>query len=374
MRVLIVDDSSFMRKALSTVVSGDPELEVVGTARNGLEGVAMAIKLQPDVVTLDIEMPELDGLGALKRILAECSPAPAVIMCSSLTSQGSYEALKALRLGASDFICKETGSHYNDMNKMREEVITKIKVAGHSRRPTRANRASRPPPPAGGRPVAAPGPELPPTNDDKPLNLQGRSFDMLLIGSSTGGPPVLERMLTRLPKDLPFPIVIAQHMPLLFTQSMAKRLGELAALPVQHASNLMPLANGTCYVLPGGLHGRVVHATGTMPKLDISPEPTTAAYRPSVTELLSSGARVYGKRCLAVVLTGMGDDGCAGAKLLKEAGGMVLSQSQATSAVWGMPRAVAVAGVTDAMLSPESLADSIASLALSARRRQTMAA
>lgn len=374
MRVLIVDDSSFMRKALSSVVEGDPELEVVGTARNGLEGVEMALKLKPDVVTLDIEMPELDGLGALKRILAECSPAPAVIMCSSLTSQGSYEALKALRLGASDFICKETSSHYNDMNKMRDEVLTKIKIAGQSRRAGRPVRAARSGAVVGSKPVAASGPELPPTNDDKPLNLQGHSFDMLLIGSSTGGPPVLERMLTRLPKDLPFPIVIAQHMPLLFTQSMARRLGELASLPVKHAENQMPLVNGTCYVLPGGLHGRVVHATGAMPKLDISTEPTTAAYRPSVTELLSSGARVYGKRCLGVVLTGMGDDGCAGAKLLKQAGGMVLSQSQGTSAVWGMPRAVANANVTDAMLSPESLADSIASLSVSAKRRATMAA
>lgn len=354
-----------MRKALSEVIASDPELEVVGTARTGLEGVSKALMLAPDVVTLDIEMPELDGLSALKRILEECNPPPAVIMCSSLTSQGSAAALKALRLGAVDFICKESGSYYNDMNKMREDVLTKIKVAGQSRRGVRPRRVRA----VGGGLVPPPPPEsiLPPTNNDKPLDLSSRRFDVVLIGSSTGGPPVLERLLSRIPKGMPMPIVVAQHMPLLFTQSMANRLNEMTQLDVVHAENGMPLVPGRCYILPGGQHGKVRARPGGVPMLEVTSDPVSAPYKPSVTELFTSGAKALGKRCLGVVVTGMGEDGCAGAKLIKEAGGMVISQSQGTSAVWGMPRAVALANVTEAMLSPESLGDSLASLA-SARR------
>lgn len=360
MKVLIVDDSAFMRKALSEVISSDPEMEVVGTARTGLEGVSKSLTLAPDVVTLDIEMPELDGLSALKRILSECNPPPAVIMCSSLTSKGSDEALKALRIGACDFICKEGGSYYNDMNKMREEVLAKVRVAGQSRRGSKPKRARTPG--AAFPPPVAPEAMLPPTNDDKPIDLSSKRFDAILIGSSTGGPPVLERMLARLPKNMPMPIVIAQHMPLLFTQSMSRRLKELTQLDVLHAENGMPLIQGKCYVLPGGQHGRVHTRAGTLPTIEVSPDPANAPYKPSVTELFTSGAKAMGKRCLAVVVTGMGDDGCPGAVLIKAAGGMVISQSQATSAVWGMPRAVALANATDAMLSPESLGDTLASL------------
>ncbi len=365
MKVLIVDDSAFMRKALSDVVASDPEMQVVGTARTGLEGVSKALTLAPDVVTLDIEMPELDGISALKRILSECNPPPAVIMCSSLTSQGSDAALKALRIGAADFICKEGGSYYNDMNKMREEILSKVRVAGQSRRSGKPKRVR-----SSGAALFAPSvPEavLPPTNDDKPVDLSARRFDAILIGSSTGGPPVLERMLARLPRNMPMPIVVAQHMPLLFTQSMSRRLKEMTQLDVIHAENGMPLVSGKCYVLPGGQHGRVHARGGTLPTIEISSEPASAPYKPSVTELFTSGAKALGKRCLAVVVTGMGDDGCAGAVLIKAAGGTVISQSQATSAVWGMPRAVAIAGVTQAMLSPESLGDTLASLAQTKR-------
>lgn len=340
-RVLVVDDSALMRKMISQMIASDPGLRVVDTARNGADGVDKAKLLRPDVVTLDIEMPVMDGLAALRKIRAECPPPPpAVLMCSSLTSQGSHEALTALRLGAADVIAKEPDAISGPAG-MREELVAKIRaIAGTSRR-----RLTAKPAPAG----KAPPPLSPGTR-------------LIVIGSSTGGPPVLEHILTRLPADLPVPVVVAQHMPPLFTRSLAQRLDSLCAMTVVHGEDRQPLHAGTVYILPGGQHGRVLKA-GSGLRLEVNFEPAAALYKPSVNELFRSAGEAVGDRAAGVMLTGMGDDGAVGAEALHAAGGLIVAQSAETCVVYGMPKAVAERGLAAASCIPEAITSWICSLA-----------
>lgn len=344
-RVLVVDDSALMRKVISKMISSDPGLTVVDTAYNGADGVAKAKALRPDVITLDMEMPVMDGMTALRRIKAECTdPSPAVLMCSTLTSQGSHESLAALRCGAADVIAKEGDPLHGGIEAMRDELIAKIKaIASAPRRRPGLKIAEPPAMPVRGLPAI-------------PANTR-----LVVIGSSTGGPPVLEQILTSLPADLPVPVVVAQHMPPMFTKSLAERLDHQCAITVLHGEDGQPLPPGTATIIPGGKHGRV-RERGALLRLEVNGEPAAALYKPSVNELFRSGGEAAGPRCVGVMLTGMGDDGSIGAADLKRAGGLVVAQTAETCVVYGMPKAVVERGIAVGAGSPAQIGPWIAGL------------
>lgn len=354
-RVLVVDDSAFMRKALAQILAKDPGIEVLGTARDGQDALEKCKSLKPDVITLDVEMPVMNGQEALRRIRSECVPGPGVIMCSSLTSEGSHEALRALRAGADDAIGKPSGSISLDIEVIGEELIARVKAIGGQRRARGAGTARAAAPAAAARP-ASPGAAVPTV-----AVVAGTSrAELVVIGASTGGPPVLETIVTALPKGYGLPVVIAQHMPVLFTRSLAERFAAEGCVPVVHGEDGMIVQAGCVYIAPGGQHTRVNRRPGGGLVLAVGPEPRSAIFRPSVDELFASAAAAVGARTLAVICTGMGEDGAVGAKALKAAGATVLAQDPGSCVVYGMPRAVAVAGLADASMAPEGLAARVA--------------
>jgi two-component system chemotaxis response regulator CheB len=335
-RVLVVDDSAFMRKVISEMVASDPALEVAGTARDGADALSKVAHLRPDLMTLDVEMPVLNGLDTLRKLRdLPLARKPRVVMCSSLTREGSVAALQALDLGAADFVAKDSSIAVTGLDELRKDLVEKLKALA-----PRGSAGPRPAPPP--RPVPA------------SLVMPARAA-ILAIGSSTGGPPVLERLLTRLPRDLPCPVVVAQHMPALFTRSLSERLNSLGPLPVTHAEEGdRPLEGGRVYVIQGALNGHVSRGASGRLVLKVSREPVGAVYKPSVNVLLETAGRACGKGAVAVVLTGMGDDGLQGGRVLAAEGGLILSQDEASSVVYGMPRAVAEAGLSVA-LTPEEI-------------------
>jgi len=351
MRVLIVDDSAVIRRTIRTLVEGEPDLEVVGMAHNGEEAVEMAARLRPDVITLDVEMPRMDGLSALRRIMRECPTG--VIMCSTLTKEGSRETLQAMRLGAADFVAKSVGGAGVDMDRLRRELLRKIRAIGRGR--------AQPPAPEPTQPLK----DLPPPQRVSRVapSFNPGDFDVVVVGSSTGGPPALETLLTRLPADLSAPIVIAQHMPGVFTAAMSERLDSVCALTVMHAQSGAPLLPGTVSIGEGGKHVFVVRAPSGRLALKVDREPEGSLYHPSVNLLFESAAQAVGRRTLGIVLTGMGEDGLEGGRALVGAGGTLLAQSEPTCVVYGMPKAVVDAGLARATLSPEELAWTLRRLA-----------
>lgn len=376
LRVLVVDDSAVMRRAITRIIEDDHGLSLVGVARNGREALERINALHPDVVTLDIEMPEMTGLRALTRMRFDCAePLPAVIMCSSLTAEGSHDALKALRLGAADVIGKDPGAVGKGDAAFARELRAKIHAIGETRRqqhpsttsnpPTTAVRAPRPAPSrpavehAGARGSAgAPGER----GHHRRLRLDPGTLDLVLVGSSTGGPPALEELLTPLPADLSVPIVIAQHMPALFTRCLTERLDRHSALTVRHADRgIERLLPGVVYLIVGGRHGRIVSARGGGWGLSLGDEPAEALYKPSVDVLFESASSV-GERALGVVLTGMGEDGVVGAASMARAGGRLVAQSGESCVVYGMPKAIADAGLAEASLAPEAIGRALAAL------------
>ena len=342
MRVLVVDDSAFMRRAISTMLNSDPEIQVVGLAKNGVEAIEFAKKLKPDVITLDIEMPEMDGLTALRRIMRE-SPTQ-VLMVSSLTTEGSHASLQALRLGAADVLAKEMSQISLNVSAMHEDLLQRIKALANS---TRFKHTQD---------------QADITTVDQPPSFRPGQFDVICIGSSTGGPPVLETIIGSLKAEMTTPIIVAQHMPEIFTRSMSERLDEISGMHVVHAENGMPIQKSTVYVAPGGHHTHL-HKDGLAKwSLRVNDEPKKAIYKPSVTALFESAAQATGSRSLAIVLTGIGDDGLLGARKLHETGGIILAQSQETCVVYGMPKAVTQAAITAASLCPTDITKSLLSL------------
>jgi two-component system chemotaxis response regulator CheB len=384
--VLVCDDSAFMRKAISQLISSDPGCVVIDTARNGQEALEKAVALKPDVITLDIEMPIMNGHQALAAIRRECRDhpdgPPAVLMCSSLTSAGSHDALQALREGAADVIAKDHSTFSLNMNDMRDDLIRKIKAVGGSRSRRAAFRASLPrvdstTPAAPGALPQKPGFALAARHaaanaaaaalmDLKAISLAQRKIEIITIGSSTGGPPILEQIISQLPPSLPCPVVIAQHMPASFTKAMSERLDGMSAVSVVHGDHGMPLHPGTVYVIPGGRHGRV-RSIGPGPiRLEVSDDPKSAPFKPSVNELLASAAKQCGRNALGAVLTGIGDDGKIGGQAILTAGGIVLAQDPGTSVVYGMSRAAAEIGGLS--MTPDQIAKTLASLVPSAQQ------
>jgi two-component system, chemotaxis family, protein-glutamate methylesterase/glutaminase len=335
-RVLVVDDSAFMRRVVGDAIASQPDMQLIGAARNGLDALLKVEQLQPDVVTLDVEMPEMDGLTALRHLMVRY-PRP-VVMLSTMTQAGAATTLRALSIGAIDFVAKPSGAITLDFHRVREELLHKVRVAAA------ANVRQATPEPR--RPLPVPRPAA--RRDD---------FDhLVVIGSSTGGPRALGRLVPELPVDGRTAYIIVQHMPAGFTRSLAERLDASSQLAVREAAAGDRLQVGTVLVAPGDYHLRVT-ASGTV-ALDQAPR--VRGVRPSVDVGLRSAAEHCGRRTVAVILTGMGQDGADGAAAVRQAGGCVVAEDEATCVVWGMPRAVAERGLANQVVPLDCMAQAIA--------------
>ena len=342
-RILVVDDSVVIRKVLSDALGKDPALEVAGTASDGRIALAKIPKLKPDLVILDIEMPVMNGLETLAAVRREYPKLP-VLMFSTLTGRGAAETLEALSLGASDYATKPTsvGSLTLSLEVVRSELIPKIKALCGVRQSVLPSH-----PPAAARARV-------------PAN---RRIDLVAIGTSTGGPNALAEVIPRLPADFPVPVVIVQHMPASFTRLLAERLASHSAISIAEGSVGTLLAPGHAWIAPGNFHmtvaAAVTAASGLNWRLGLNQDPPENSCRPAVDVLFRSVAAVGGPHVLGVVMTGMGSDGVIGAKHIREAGGEVIVQDEASSVVWGMPRAVYAAGLADAVYPLDRLAAEI---------------
>lgn len=339
-RVLVVDDSSFMRGALVRMIAKDPRFVVIDTAVNGKEGVEKAMALRPDVMTMDVEMPIMNGLEALGEVM-KTSKTP-VIMISTLTEAGAETTIKALELGAVDFIPKAFGDREKNIFRGAEELYEKLlAAAGVDTAPLST--------PMGARPMAAPAPLMQPG-----LRVNAR---MVLIGSSTGGPKALQVLIEQLPVNLPVPVVIAQHMPPQFTLALARRLNEVCKIHVVELNDGDALVPGTVYISPGGKHSRVTLTNGK-----VDEDKGESLYKPSVDVLAESVVQTFGKSVIAVMLTGMGNDGMREFVKLKNLGAHVIAQDKESCVVYGMPKSVVEAGAASEVLPLDQIGKRVASL------------
>ncbi len=352
LRVLIIDDAVVIRRIVSDVLGGDPELEVAGTAANGRIGLQKIPQVNPDLVTLDVEMPELDGLATLRE-LRKLYPKLPVIMFSTLTARGASATLDALGAGASDYVTKpaNVGSVAVAMNRIRDELIPKIKALCGRAKPQAALEI-KPNRPA----MRAASP--------RPVN---RPVEAVVIGVSTGGPNALADMIPALPADLPVPVLIVQHMPPVFTRLLAERLNQKSRVTVREAVAGEVLMAGTVYIAPGDYH-MTVEPGPEGPQIALSQGAAENSCRPAVDVMFRSAADLYGASALAVVLTGMGCDGTRGCQDILDAGGQVVIQDEASSVVWGMPGSVARAGLAGQMIPLGDMARQISDRVTANRR------
>ncbi len=349
-RVLLVDDSVVVRGAIGRIVDAEPDLIVVTTAPNGRVALDALRRVQVDVVVLDIEMPEMDGLTALPQILA-LYPNTRVIMASSLTQRGAEVTMRAMALGAADFIAKPASTVGTaGLAMMAQEIASKIRAIGRAARGRRVVAVA----PPGARPAATISTALMASRDAESVPR------ILAIASSTGGPNALADVLSGLPKDFPLPIVITQHMPPVFTLLLAQRLERDAGRPCHEATEGMALQPGHTYVAPGDFH-MLVRSHEGQPFLKLSQSEPENYCRPSADTMFRSLATLYGPSCLAVVLTGMGEDGMRGCRELHGRGARILAQDEATSVVWGMPGAVVKAGLVTSTVPLPGIAAAILS-------------
>jgi two-component system, chemotaxis family, protein-glutamate methylesterase/glutaminase len=339
-RVLVVDDSVVIRKMLMDVLSEDPDIEVVGVAANGKIALSKIPQTNPDLLTMDIEMPEMNGLETLKALRATYPKLP-VIMFSTLTERGATATLEALTLGATDYVTKpaNVGSVTTAIARIREQLLPKIRTLS-------GKMPSHIPGVAG---LARKGPALPFTIRPAAVQPAGARVDVVCIGVSTGGPNALLEMMPTFPADFPVPILIVQHMPPVFTRALADRLSAKSRIRVAEAKPGDIAAPGTAWVAPGGFH-LTARRSGVSVVLDINEDPPENSCRPAVDVLFRSVAQVFGVHSLGVVLTGMGQDGLRGCEDIKGAGGEVFVQDEASSVVWGMPGYVANAALADRVL------------------------
>ena len=344
-KVLIVDDSAFMRNALRNMLSTDPEISVIGTARDGVEAVEKTALLKPDVITMDVEMPRMDGIDAL-RLIMDKNPTP-VIMVSSLTAEGAQVTLDALDYGAVDFIPKNLSELSINIVKIKEMLIDKVK---HIARSSMARKLRRIEPTAHAARTSRVMPAL---------STGTRRISVVAIGTSTGGPRAVQEIIPHLPKDFPVPIVIVQHMPPNFTKPFAERLNDLSQITVKEAEEGEALKAGTALVAPGRGHMKVSRVRGIETVVNISENREEYIYRPSVDHLMQSMAEIFPGRALGVILTGMGNDGVKGMIAMKQTGCRIFAQNEETCVVYGMPRAVVEAGIADKVLPIEDMAGEI---------------
>ena len=328
-RVLVVDDSAFMRTALARMIASEAGFEVVATASSGSEALEKIASLDPDVVTLDLQMPGLDGLATL-RVIMQKFPRP-VIMVSAATEKDAHITFTALSCGAFDYVPKQLSRSSLDIVHIRSDLIAKIRAAALTRRP-RTDISIRKPPQSVGFKAGEALSLVPPS--------------IVAIGVSTGGPKALQEILPRFPSDLPVPILIVQHMPVGFTGPFAQRLDALCAITVREATARELIQPGTVYIAPAGLHMRVERrlSDGRV-MISLDPEPEDALHVPSVDVLMQSIAAIYGNTAMGVIMTGMGADGADGMKAIHLAGGLTIGQDEASCTVYGMPRVCAEFGI-----------------------------
>ena len=311
-KVVVVDDSAFMRLVITRMLSEDPEIEVVGTASNGIEAIEIVKTLRPSVVTLDVEMPEMDGLTTLERIMKEC-PTP-VVMVSALTKEGSEVTLKALQLGAVDFIAKPSGSISLDFHKVRDELILKVKAAAQAKP----------------RPLLT---LLPTIRRPTTVPFSVKDWATIVIAASTGGPAAVRYVLSQLPYDLPAAILLVQHMPIGFTKFFADNLNQVSNLPVREAQDAEEIQPGKVYLAPAGFHLLVERVN----RLRLDSSPPLHNVRPAADKTFESAAHVFRGKCIGVVMTGMGSDGAIGLLTVRELGGRTMVQSPETCVLPSMP-------------------------------------
>jgi len=349
-RVLIVDDSSFMRKSLERMLSTE-DVQVVGTARDGFDALDKIPALKPDIVTLDVEMPKMDGLTCLKRIMAEC-PMP-VLMVSSLTQEGAKATLDALAYGAIDFIAKEKDFAAGEGNilNMQHELLEKVRKLARS--PKFKHKYTQPP---GGPPTLPQSPAvvLPKSTGTASIPAHPRA-DIIVIGCSTGGPKALQEFLPYLPKNLPVPMLIVQHMPASFTKPFAERLNSICQLEIKEASNGDAPQAGHVYIAPGGVHMHLRTRLGRY-SIELNPEPANTLHRPSVDVLFQSAYESCTAQLLAIILTGMGADGAQGMQKLKQKGTYTLAEAESSCIVYGMPKSAVELGCVDVVAPIQDMA------------------
>lgn len=336
-RVLVVDDSAFMRRAISAMLESEPGVAIAGIARSGEEAIEKVRSLHPDVVTMDVEMPGMGGLAAVEAILAIVDVP--IVMVSALTTHGADTTFRALELGAVDFIAKPDGAYAN-ISDVRRDLLAKVRAFARPRaRRPRAERAAR---------VAD-------TRD------AAGAFRCVAIGTSTGGPVALSRVLPMLPAMFAAPLLVVQHMPRGFTRPLASRLHALCAIEVAEGEEGMEMRAGRAIVVPSGKHAALVRA-GARVTLHLRDDDGSSLHVPSADAAFEAASAAYGASAAAVVMTGMGQDGVVGLRALKRGGGYAIGQDEATCVVYGMPRAARAAGLLDAVLALDDIPDALCAL------------
>ncbi|POA32636.1 MULTISPECIES: chemotaxis response regulator protein-glutamate methylesterase [unclassified Pseudomonas] len=367
-KVLVVDDSGFFRRRVSEILSADPSIQVVGTATNGKEAIDQALALKPDVITMDYEMPMMDGITAVRHIMQRC-PTP-VLMFSSLTHEGARVTLDALDAGAVDFLPKNFEDISRNPEKVKQLLCEKVHSISRSNRrfsaysapapaaapaPTPAPSSFGSSAPAPVRPAPTPIPARAPVSASSPAPKR-KAYKLVAIGTSTGGPVALQRVLTQLPANFPAPIVLIQHMPAAFTKAFAERLDKLCRISVKEAEDGDILRPGLALLAPGGKQ-MMIDGRGAV---KILPGDERLNYKPCVDITFGSAAKSYGDKVLAVVLTGMGADGREGARLLKQGGSAVWAQDEASCVIYGMPMAIVKADLADAIYGLDDIGKHLA--------------
>nr|WP_314570446.1 chemotaxis response regulator protein-glutamate methylesterase [uncultured Pseudomonas sp.] len=370
-KVLVVDDSGFFRRRVSEILSSDPTIQVVGTATNGREAIDQAQALKPDVITMDYEMPMMDGITAVRHIMQRCPTA--VLMFSSLTHEGARVTLDALDAGAVDYLPKNFEDISRNPEKVKQMLCEKVHTLSRSNRRLGAHftapaattapavtpgastavASSRPAPSRSSSPAtAAPAtPARAPAPTASSATPRRKPYKLVAIGTSTGGPVALQRVLTQLPAHFPTPIVLVQHMPAAFTRAFAERLDKLCRITVKEAEDGDVLRPGLALLAPGGKQ-MMIDGRGAV---KILPGDERLNYKPCVDITFGSAAKSYGDKVLAVVLTGMGADGREGARLLKQGGSQIWAQDEASCVIYGMPMAIVKAGLADAVYSLDDI-------------------
>jgi len=344
-KVIVVDDSALMRKIISDLINAQAEMQVIDTARNGEELLMKITRKTPDVITLDIEMPKMNGMETLKELKKINTNIP-VIMLSSISKSGTESTMECLELGAFDFIAKPSGAISLDLDKVRDELVQKIKLAylqNHDKMKIPSEKVFKP-----NREVC---------NRSKTIvnSVVARSIEVVVIGASTGGPKALYQVITGLPDNIGVPVLVVQHMPIGFTKAFAERLNLNSKLKVVEASDGDLIENNIVYIAPGGYHMEV----GSGKRIQLNTEPTIWGVRPAVDKLFISATKVYGSRLLSIVLTGMGRDGAKGTAVIKDNGGITIAEHESTCIIYGMPKAAFETGKVDEVVPLPNIADEI---------------
>lgn len=364
LRVLIVDDSAFMRKVLETILITDENVQVVGHAKDGREAVRLSESLKPDVITMDINMPVMDGLQATAEIMTT-NPRPIVVV-SSESRQGAASTLRALELGAIEFVAKPSSGIDLDMHSVREDLLRKVRLASKVRVVRSASRVASEIKNAVGKSIAS---QPIPASRPSAVNTGDQRFPVVVLAASTGGPATVMRLAPGFTRDFPAAVILVQHMPAAFTTQYATQLSEFTGVRVKEAENNEALTPGTFYICPGSQHLRVT--SGGRIQLDGS-SGRINGYLPNIDITMEAVAAFAGPLSIGVILTGMGNDGAAGANAIKSAGGMVLAQDEATSVIFGMPAEAIKAGAVSQVLGIDDIYAAIEKQVLAISRIATV--